>query len=611
MERPSVTAPKPPDHVIGPSRQRATVACIVCKNRKIRCSGVAPCETCVSLNTRCVIDETLDGRRKVALSRRLEELIHHKSILDGLRTCLQFSRGPALIDVLEKVSLDVPLPSLAASILTSLTHTPVPEEVERHVWQLKQQLEQYMEDGREDRATSCDSKSDKSGAGAAPAAGNQRPYVDGNSPPRRRKVQSPREWESPREAMVEGSQYWPLQHEGISHSYERQTPFQWFSADAGTASDGFESGIGLDKVLQWLYSQVRDKMPVTNFVGAHPPSALRLRQVEESQPSTSTSTSTSFTTLVRRESHVPNRDLDSPTSQDRKRPLSAVSTPASQAFPPPTFFGASDHVIPDTKTSRAVSSTSTSTPTPTPNRPSSHATYSQTYESFLSQHRVSDSSNRHMARHISLPQIELDDEPMACAIVSYLDLARSMLSEGASVHEVFGPRRPMVDLLFRSRRETDPHSVCYFACELTSGLEGMEPAARLGLTFMFISLIRWMILCSSANYDDIPELYRPTPMQMSIPHSAAVEFCPFPHIRDALCRQYRDFLPVLAGNISCNWPYKFDMCVERLDGTGHVVLTDAFVRHVLVPENWTVKSAIFDTFPECRGLIKTSAPAPA
>lgn len=95
-----------------------------------------------------------------------------------------------------------------------------------------------------------------------------------------------------------------------------------------------------------------------------------------------------------------------------------------------------------------------------------------------------------MARHISLPQIELDDEPMACAIVSYLDLARSMLSEGASVHEVFGPRRPMVDLLFRSRRETDPHSVCYFACELTSGLEGMEPAARLGLTFMFISLIR-------------------------------------------------------------------------------------------------------------------------
>ncbi|KAG9770177.1 putative AP-1 adaptor complex subunit MU, partial [Aureobasidium melanogenum] len=478
---------------------------------------------------------------------------------------------------------------------------------------LKQQLEQYMEDGREDRATSCDSKPDKSGAGAGAvsAAGNQRPYVDGNSPPRRRKVQSPREWESPREAMVEGPQYWPLQHEGISHSYERQTPFQWFSADAGTAADGIETGIGLDKVLQWLYSQVRDKLPVANFVSAHQPSGLRLRPVEESQPSTSTSTSTSFTTLVKRESHVPNRDLDSPTSQDRKRPLSAVSTPASQAFPPPTFFGASDHVIPDTKTSQAVSSTSTSTPTPTPNRPSSHATYSQTYESFPNQHRVSDSSNRHMAQHISLPQIELDDEPMACAIVSYLDLARSMLSEGASVHEVFGPRRPMVDLLFRSRRETDPHSVCYFACELTSGLEGMEPAARLGLTFMFISLIRWMILCSSANYDDIPELYRPTPMQISIPHSAAVEFCPFPHMRDALCRQYRDFLPVLAGNISCNWPYKFDMCVERLDGTGHVVLTDAFVRHVLVPENWTVKSAIFHTFPECRGLIKTSAPASA
>lgn len=92
--------------------------------------------------------------------------------------------------------------------------------------------------------------------------------------------------------------------------------------------------------------------------------------------------------------------------------------------------------------------------------------------------------------HLALPKIKVDDTPMARAITSYLDLARSMLSQGMTLQQVFGPDRPNVDLLFRLRKPTDSHSVCNFAAELCSGVKGIELPARLGMTFMFVYLLR-------------------------------------------------------------------------------------------------------------------------
>jgi hypothetical protein len=79
---------------------------------------------------------------------------------------------------------------------------------------------------------------------------------------------------------------------------------------------------------------------------------------------------------------------------------------------------------------------------------------------------------------------------MASAITSYLDLARSMLSRGTPIREVFGPDRPTVDLVFRPRSHRDSHSVCHFAAELTAGVKEMEMTAKLGVTVMLTYLIR-------------------------------------------------------------------------------------------------------------------------
>lgn len=115
-----------------------------------------------------------------------------------------------------------------------------------------------------------------------------------------------------------------------------------------------------------------------------------------------------------------------------------------------------------------------------------------------------------------------------------------------------------------------------------------------------------MIVPTPENYDKIPQLYKPTMGQTTTSHSAVVEFCPIPMLREALCRHHRDFLPILAKGISCNWLYTEETCLETNSNNGNVLLTDAFCLHILNPENWTVRSDTFDMFPECLGQIHTT-----
>ncbi|KAI1619487.1 hypothetical protein EDD37DRAFT_643221 [Exophiala viscosa] len=288
------------------------------------------------------------------------------------------------------------------------------------------------------------------------------------------------------------------------------------------------------------------------------------------------------------------------TPKSRKRPLSTSNTAPSRAAPPtPSSTQSFSSQLPaNGASSRRLSTASSNVCVSYEQSPEMDGGFQHWSE--LAQ------PARPIAMHLALPRIELNETPMSCAITSYLDLARSVLSQGTPIEEVFGPELPMVDLLFRPRKPSDSHSACHFAAELCKRIKGMEVASRLGITVLFVHLLRWMILSSRENYQKIPEIYRPTMTQIKIPHSAEIEFCPFPQLRDALCRRNRDFLPALASNVRCNWPHKIESCIDQDETTRHVVLTEDFSRHIFNPDNWTVKHGMFDTFPECRGLLKTT-----
>jgi hypothetical protein len=79
---------------------------------------------------------------------------------------------------------------------------------------------------------------------------------------------------------------------------------------------------------------------------------------------------------------------------------------------------------------------------------------------------------------------------MASAITMFMDLARTHRTQGVPILEVFGPSRPAVDLLFRKRLPSAGHSICHFAFEHVAGVKGLSMPEKLGMTFMYIYLLR-------------------------------------------------------------------------------------------------------------------------
>ncbi|OAL32788.1 hypothetical protein AYO20_07744 [Fonsecaea nubica] len=103
--RPITPANPPPDEPGGSSiqtrgrsitrnsRSNATAACLSCKAKRRKCSGPpGPCNACITFETECVFREDLDGRRKEAIKRKMEEgTEHHRDLLTGLLRSIRSS----------------------------------------------------------------------------------------------------------------------------------------------------------------------------------------------------------------------------------------------------------------------------------------------------------------------------------------------------------------------------------------------------------------------------------------------------------------------------------------------------------------------------------------
>ncbi|GLA06197.1 hypothetical protein AnigIFM60653_006721 [Aspergillus niger] len=56
------------------SSRKVSTACSNCRLKKARCSGTAPCDSCVKHDLECNIDEATDSRRKIHLKRKIDSL---------------------------------------------------------------------------------------------------------------------------------------------------------------------------------------------------------------------------------------------------------------------------------------------------------------------------------------------------------------------------------------------------------------------------------------------------------------------------------------------------------------------------------------------------------
>ncbi|GFN20833.1 hypothetical protein AtubIFM55763_002646 [Aspergillus tubingensis] len=71
-----ILAPAAPvkDPVPRASARKVSTACSNCRLKKARCSGTAPCDSCVKHDLECNIDEATDSRRKINLKRKIDSL---------------------------------------------------------------------------------------------------------------------------------------------------------------------------------------------------------------------------------------------------------------------------------------------------------------------------------------------------------------------------------------------------------------------------------------------------------------------------------------------------------------------------------------------------------
>lgn len=68
-----------------------------------QCTGTVPCNNCVRSNTDCIIDESNDNRRRLALKRKLEELTENKRMLVQLVEILRSSSNEHVVRLLDLI----------------------------------------------------------------------------------------------------------------------------------------------------------------------------------------------------------------------------------------------------------------------------------------------------------------------------------------------------------------------------------------------------------------------------------------------------------------------------------------------------------------------------
>ncbi|OQV06012.1 Fungal Zn2-Cys6 binuclear cluster domain-containing protein [Cladophialophora immunda] len=82
-----------------PPRKKVSLACLACRRRRTKCDGGITCDSCLSRNTECVRDENDDGRRKLAVKRRIETLEKDRHLLEDLLNALRLA-GPNQLNAL-------------------------------------------------------------------------------------------------------------------------------------------------------------------------------------------------------------------------------------------------------------------------------------------------------------------------------------------------------------------------------------------------------------------------------------------------------------------------------------------------------------------------------
>lgn len=207
--------------------------------------------------------------------------------------------------------------------------------------------------------------------------------------------------------------------------------------------------------------------------------------------------------------------------------------------------------------------------------------------------------------HHVLPVTFYEDSPLSRVITDYRDAARTSIAQGMAPIDVLGHDGIIVELFFRERQPGDDFTVCSWAAELCRTFPDWDIYVRLAHCLMLTYLMRWLLIPTAKRYADVPDILKPLPVQRMVAHHVAIDFIPLPSLREALLKNMRDWMTTLpAAKMSVNWTNGLDEAVVPDDDLGCLRLSEAFEKHVTDLRNWSIGESILASFPELRGIVR-------
>lgn len=195
--------------------------------------------------------------------------------------------------------------------------------------------------------------------------------------------------------------------------------------------------------------------------------------------------------------------------------------------------------------------------------------------------------------------------PLDYLLLDFLSERRQRAAEGLPVQEVVGPRYPSVSSLLNPANSAFSHPLSKVFTDILATFPDISTLPeRVAVLYMMFLLMRWQISPTQANYDRLPEWFRPSSTQLSLEHPAWIDHVPFPVMRDTMIRSWKthqvifsNFFVPFTTTLNLCWPYEeTDTLLQSPDGD-ELMINPVFERHLRNLDNWTLGERFAQAFP--------------
>ena len=236
------------------------------------------------------------------------------------------------------------------------------------------------------------------------------------------------------------------------------------------------------------------------------------------------------------------------------------------------------HMIPDNNPLVAKSDgTTDDQPQPTPTDTEMSFTYDETWtQPSPSQPQSLNFGSAESDIFVSSTHFKSDR--LSQAMLSFREAAGSQIAGGIPSTLVLSMSGITVDLLFRDRIASDPHTVSTWGCELAKSYNTLDRALKLALIYFAASFMRWLILPCRGTYTLMSKIMRPIADDSIIHDAAEVEYC----------RNYalKWITQLIMGGYRHKWSYAFTSCMRESAEGEPRFLSDFFMGYCDDVANW-------------------------